>query len=77
MRADDKSAQPVSLEEAEKYFWGKDRFLNEARLLADVKHPSIVQVLSVFETNNTAYMVMQYERGESLDNILKRHGTLD
>ena len=77
MRAEDKSAQPVSLEEAEKYFWGKDRFLNEARLLADVKHPSIVQVLSVFETNNTAYMVMQYERGESLDNILKRHGTLD
>lgn len=77
VRADDKSAQPVSLEEAEKYFWGKDRFLNEARLLADVKHPNIVQVLSVFETNNTAYMVMQYERGESLDNILKRHGTLD
>lgn len=76
-RAEDKSAQPLSLEDAEKYFWGKDRFLNEARLLADVKHPSIVQVLSVFETNNTAYMVMQYERGESLDNILKRHGTLD
>ena len=77
VRAEDKTAQPVSLEEAEKYFWGKDRFLNEARLLADVKHPNIVQVLSVFETNNTAYMVMQYERGESLDNILKRHGTLD
>ena len=77
VRADDHSAQPVAAEEAEKYFWGKERFLNEARLLADVEHSSVVQVLSVFETNNTAYMVMQYERGESLDNILKRHGTLD
>lgn len=77
IRAEDQTAQPVSLEDAEKYFWGKDRFLNEARLLADVEHPSIVQVLSVFEANNTAYMVMQYERGESLDNILKRHGTLN
>ena len=77
IRAEDHSAQPVSTEDAEKYFWGKERFLNEARLLADVEHPSVVQVLSVFETNNTAYMVMQYERGESLDNILKRHGTLD
>ena len=77
IRAEDHSAQPVSKQEAEKYFWGRDRFLNEARLLADVEHPSVVQVLSVFETNNTAYMVMQYERGESLDNILRRHGTLD
>ncbi|MGR8950702.1 MAG: serine/threonine protein kinase [Gammaproteobacteria bacterium] len=77
VRAEDQSAQPISMEEAGKYFWGKDRFLNEARLLADVEHPSVVQVLSVFETNNTAYMVMQYERGESLDNILKRHGTLE
>ena len=77
IRAEDHSAQPVSKEEAEKYFWGRDRFLNEARLLADVEHSSVVQVLSVFETNNTAYMVMQYERGESLDNILRRHGTLD
>lgn len=77
VRAEDHSAQPVSKEEAEKYAWGRDRFLNEARLLADVEHPSVVQVLSVFETNNTAYMVMQYERGESLDNILRRHGTLD
>ena len=77
IRAEDHSAQPVSADEAEKYSWGRERFLNEARLLADVEHPSVVQVLSVFETNNTAYMVMQYERGESLDNILRRHGTLD
>ena len=39
IRAEDQSAQPVSKQEAEKYFWGRDRFLNEARLLADVEHP--------------------------------------
>ncbi len=44
------------------YRWGLDRFLSEARALARFKHPSIVDVISVFEANHTAYMVLNYEQ---------------
>ncbi|MDE3225548.1 MAG: serine/threonine protein kinase [Nitrospirota bacterium] len=42
------------------------QFLAEARTLASFRHPNIVRVRRFFETNGTAYMVMEYEEGESL-----------
>ena len=39
--------------------------------MARFRHPNIVRVLSVFEANNTAYMVMEYEQGKSLEDALK------
>ncbi len=51
--------------------WGLERFLDEARTLAHFKHHNIVQVLRFFQAHNTAYMVMEYEQGESLAQILK------
>lgn len=56
--------------------WGLQRFILEARTLAHFKHPNIVQVLRFFEENKTAYMVMEYQEGESLSECLKR-GTLE
>lgn len=53
-----------------------ERFLLEARTLARFDHPNIVRVLSVFEANNTAYMVMRFEEGEDLATQLDRRGTL-
>ena len=47
------------------YRWGLDRFLAEARALAKFKHPSIVDVVSVFEAHDTAYIVLAYESGLS------------
>ena len=47
------------------YRWGLDRFLAEARALAKFKHPSIVDVVSVFEANDTAYIVLADESGLS------------
>jgi TPR repeat protein len=47
--------------------WGRANFLKEARTLARFEHPSIVRVIRVFEANSTAYMVMGFERGESLE----------
>lgn len=73
-REQDSSLQPVSDDHADTYEWGLDRFLSEAQTLAKFRHPSIVRVVSVFEENNTAYMVMEYEKGESLEDALKfRH----
>jgi len=69
--------QPVSEELHEKYFWGLERFLDEARTLGQFKHPNIVRVRNVFQAYNSAYMVMDYELGESLQDILSRRKTLN
>ncbi len=48
------------------YRWGLDRFLQEARALARFHHRAIVGVSNIFEANNTAYMVLTYERGRDM-----------
>ena len=60
----------------ERYRWGLDRFIQEARTLARFDHPNIVRVHSVFEFNGTAYMVMRFEEGENFGASLDRRGTL-
>ena len=60
------TVQPVSDGSAEDYRWGLDRFRQEARLLIGLKHPNIVPVLNYFEANGTAYLVMEYQDGETL-----------
>ncbi|MGI9332579.1 MAG: protein kinase domain-containing protein [Gammaproteobacteria bacterium] len=49
-------------------------FLTEARTLALFNHPNIVRVLSVFEANGTAYIVMAYELGQSLEQLYEAGG---
>ena len=60
----------------EDFEWGREQFLDEARMLASFKHPNIVKVKQFFRDNNTAYIVMEYEDGEPLDELLDRHGAL-
>jgi len=76
MRDDDQTVQPISSMQIQEYKAGLQRFLTEARTLVRFEHPNIVRVLNVFEANNSAYMVMAYERGESLKEILARRRTL-
>lgn len=45
-----------------------ERFLREARTIASLKHEGIVSVSDVFEENGTAYYVMDYIEGQSLEN---------
>lgn len=71
VRTQDSAVHPLSGGHTDTYGWGLNRFLTEARTLAKFRHPNIVRVTSVFEANNTAYMVMEYERGESFENLLK------
>ncbi len=56
------------------YAWGLKQFLKEARALGQFKHYNIVRVLRFFEANNTAYMVMEYESGQSLARQLTMRG---
>lgn len=76
VREGDFSVYPASHAQDERYRWGLDRFLAEARTLAKFRHPAIVRVLSVFEANNTAYMVMEYQEGRSLQQLLEQRRTL-
>lgn len=65
-RHEDHSVNPITGSLINHYKWGLERFLIEAQTLAKFKHNNIVGVHSVFEQNGTAYMVMEYETGESL-----------
>jgi len=75
-RAPDATIRPRTEELRDRYRWGLERFVQEARILARFDHPHIVRVLSVFEFNNTAYMVMRFEKGGTLAALLDRRGTL-
>ena len=76
VRESDSSIHPLSEEYQEQFQWGLERFMSEAQTLAQFKHPNIVRVFTVFPENNTAYMVMEYENGEGLQEILKQKKTL-
>jgi len=54
----------------------KTKFLKEARNIAKFDHPGIIKIHAAFEENNTAYYVMDYIEGESLSEMVKRHGPL-
>lgn len=53
---------------------GLKSFVNEARLLAQFDHPSLVKVYRFWEANGTAYMVMPFYEGVTLKDELKAMG---
>ncbi len=57
----------------EKY---RQAFVKEAKMLATLHHPNIVEVIDVFDENNTSYMVMAFIEGKSLQTIVDLHGRL-
>ena len=59
------------------YRAGLKGFLSESRVLASFRHPNIVRVTRFFEANNTAYMVMDYEKGQPLREWLKLNGPVE
>ncbi len=71
-RSGNSTVQPVSQDQEDVYSWGLDRFMSEAQTLAKFKHNNIVRVLSVFQLNNTGYIVMEYEHGRPLDDIYEQ-----
>ena len=70
-RQDDSRVNPICDDSAVEFTNGLDRFISEARTVARCQHPNIVSVYSVFEANGTAYMVMEYQRGQSLSRAMR------
>jgi serine/threonine protein kinase len=70
-RSDGIDALPKSQDCSSDYQWGLDRFMEEAQTLARFDHPNIVRVYRYFLANNTGYMVLHFEEGQSLKSWLK------
>ena len=54
----------------------RQKFLKEARQIATYENSHIVRVIDVFEDNGTAYYVMDYLDGKSLEAIVREQGSL-
>ncbi len=66
---------PFSDKDREDYQYGLDKFVEEARTLARFsEHSHIVSVRDFLQANNTAYLVMPYLEGMSLDMHLANRG---
>lgn len=62
---------PRSNNDIQTYQDSLQQFLNEAKILSRfTEHPNIVTVRDFFEANGTAYLVMNYESGQTLDKWL-------
>ena len=67
---------PRSSSKSENYAWGLERFLDEAKTLAQLNHPGIIRIHKYFEAHGSGYIVMEYIEGETLSERLKRDNTL-
>jgi tRNA A-37 threonylcarbamoyl transferase component Bud32 len=53
-----------------------ERFRREARAVAQLNHPHIVQVIDAGEDDNMPYIVFEYVEGETLKDRIRRFGRL-
>ena len=53
-----------------------NKFLKEARTISQLDHRNIIKIHDIFKENNTAYYVMDYVKGESLNEMVSRRGAL-
>jgi serine/threonine-protein kinase len=55
----------------------RERFLREARAVARLNHPNIIQGIDVGESAGVHYFAMEYIDGPTVGELLKRGGALD
>ncbi len=54
------------------FFRGRALFFEEAKVLANLKHPNIVNVINFFQANDTVYLVMTYDYGVTVDKLIHK-----
>lgn len=52
----------------------KVKLIKEATILSRLRHDNIVSVIDIFEENGTAYMVMDFVEGRSLEQVVRDAG---
>ena len=53
-----------------------NKFIKEAKTISKLQHPNIIQIYDIFRENSTAYYVMEYVEGETLQDLVDRRGML-
>ncbi len=80
-RVDGTTVTPTDSSSEDIYHLGRQKFLEEAKVLWGLshpeRHPNIVAVRSLFEIHGTAYMVMDFESGLSLSQLLREGRKFD
>ena len=67
----------ISAEQRSAFDHGLRCFFEEGRHLAKLDHPSVVRVIDFLRANGTVYLVMEYERGRTLqEHVIKHRGAL-
>jgi serine/threonine protein kinase len=54
----------------------RQRFVNEARIQANLQHPNIVGLYSFFEQDSTYFMALEYAEGITLKDLIARIGPI-
>ncbi len=54
----------------------KQRFLDEARTVALLHHPGIVEIYTIFEEEDNIYLVFEHVDGQTLDKVLNKEARL-
>ncbi|GHT39884.1 hypothetical protein AGMMS49965_07190 [Bacteroidia bacterium] len=69
----------IALQGLDKAVYDKylQKFIEEAQTLARLNHPNIVKIVDVFQENNTAYIVMPFVEGQTLQQIVAGRGRLN
>ena len=53
------------------------KFVKEAQTIAQLDNPHVIKIYDIFEENDTAYYVMEYIEGESLEEYVNKRQRLD
>ncbi len=71
IRKENQNVLPKFKQYQEYIAWGLELFRQDGQTLLKLEHPNIVKVLHYFELHNTAYIVMEYIKGQSLKDAIK------
>ena len=73
LRSEGQITPVISDEHMPAFRYGMKCFFEEGRALAKLSHPNVVRVLNFFRANNTVYMVMEYEHGRTLQEVIQKN----
>ena len=73
LRNEGQTAPVISGEHVLAFRYGMKCFFEEGRALAGLCHPNVIRVLNFFRANDTVYMVMEYEHGRTLQELIQRN----
>ena len=73
LRGEGEIKPTISEEHLPAFRYGMKCFFEEGRALAKLSHPNVVRVLNFFRANDTVYMVMEYERGRTLQEMIQKN----